>query len=264
MADSPALRLRPGAPPPAGVIVVTGAAGGIGSAMRRRFTEGGHIVVGLDLPGACPPGDGLLIECDITDEERVRDAFQEIEATHGRIDVLVNNAGISAIGAFGDHDVAAYRRVMEVNYIGALICTRAALPALTKSRGRIVVMSSVAGFAPVLGRPAYVAAKHAVTGLFNALRPELAPRGVTVTMVHPTFVAGGMTETTRAEGVGRATTGPEITADDVARAVVTAVAAGRDLVLVGRTAKLAWWANRLSPRGYSRMMARRLRGSSDT
>ncbi|GAA1909657.1 hypothetical protein GCM10009716_19420 [Streptomyces sodiiphilus] len=241
------------------VVVVTGAAGGIGAALMRRFADSGRTVAGLDLPGACPPGDDRITGCDITDEEQVREAFARVLAEHGRIDVLVNNAGISAIGGLLDHDAATYRRVMDVNYFGALLCTRAALEALTRSRGRIVVLSSVAGFAPVLGRPAYVGAKHAVTGLFTALRPELAPRGVSVTMVHPTFVTGGMSEAPRAEGIVRTTTGPEITADEVAGRIVKAVDTGQDLVLPGRTARLAWWAHRLTPRGYTRLMTRRLR-----
>ncbi|MFE9094635.1 SDR family NAD(P)-dependent oxidoreductase [Streptomyces sp. NPDC007264] len=241
------------------VAVITGAAGGIGAMLMKRFGEAGYTVAGLDLPGVCPPGDDRFVTCDITDEEQARAAFGQLEARHGRIDVLVNNAGISAVGAFLDHDVATYRRVMEVNYIGALICTRAAMPALTAARGRIVVLSSVAGFAPVLGRPAYVAAKHAVTGLFTALRAELAPSGVSVTMVHPTFVTGGMTEVPRAPGVTRSVTGAQITADHVAGEIVRAVVRGRDLLLLGRTARLAWWAHRISPRGYLRLMTRRLR-----
>jgi len=100
----------------------------------------------------------------------------------------------------------------------------------------------------------------ALVVLFTALRPELAPRGISVTMVHPTFVTGGgMTEVPRAEGVQRTTTGPEITPDDVAREIVQAVLKGRDLVLVGRTAKLSWWVHRLLPRLYVRLMVRRLR-----
>ncbi|MFR9794883.1 SDR family NAD(P)-dependent oxidoreductase [Streptomyces sp. MS06] len=244
------------------VVAITGAAGGIGARLMQRFTEAGCTVAGLDLPGACPPGDDRFLACDITDEEQVKEAFDRLAARHGRLDVLVNNAGISAIGGLLDHDVATYRRVLEVNYVGSLICTRAALPALTASRGRIVVLSSVAGFAPVLGRPAYVAAKHAVTGLFTALRPELAPRGISVTMVHPTFVTGGMTEVPRAAGVSRPVTGSEVTSDQVAREIVRAVSGGRDLLLVGRTARLAWWANRISPRGYLRLMVRRLRGNT--
>ena len=246
------------------VAVVTGAGGGIGSRLVARFAEAGYTVVGLDLPAACPPGDDRFLPCDITDEDAVSDAFAHVLARTGRIDVLVNNAGISAIGRFDDHGVATHRRVMDVNYLGSVACTLAALPALRESRGRVVAISSVAGFAPVLGRPAYVAAKHAVTGLFEALRPELAPDGVGVTVVHPTFVSGGMGEAAgRAEGRQRSTTGAEITADDVARAVVEAVRVGRDRVLVGRTAWMSWHLRRLAPATYVRVMTRRLAGRPD-
>jgi NAD(P)-dependent dehydrogenase (short-subunit alcohol dehydrogenase family) len=245
--------------PDSPVVVVTGAAGNIGSRLMQRFEDAGYRAIGLDLPAACPPGDDRYVGCDITDEAGVRAAFAEIVGRTGRIDVLVNNAGISAIGRFEDHDVATHRRVMEVNYLGSVACTQAALPALRRTGGRVVVVGSVTGFAPVLGRPPYVAAKHAVTGLFTALRPELARSGVAVTLVHPTFVAGGMGEAAaRKEGIQRRTTGEEITADDVARAVVAGVANDEDQVLVGRTARLSWHLNRLAPGIYVRMMTRRL------
>lgn len=236
------------------VALVTGATGQIGARLVARFEEAGYAVVGLDLAAA----DGVLA-CDITDAEAVRAAVESVLTTHGRLDVLVHNAGISAIGRFEDHDVATHERVLAVNYLGPVALTQVALPALRQARGRVVVIGSVAGFAPVLGRPAYVAAKHAVTGLFEALRPELARDGVGVTLVHPTFVTGGMGEAAeRAEGQERATTGAEITADDVARAVVEGVADHRDLVLVGRTARLSWHVHRLAPRLYARLMTRRL------
>lgn len=239
------------------VAVVTGAAGSIGSRLMQRFAEDGWVVVGIDLPAACPPGDDRFLGCDLTAEADVRAAVDRVLERHGRIDLLVNNAGISAIGRFEDHGLDTHARVMAVNYLGSVACTMAALPALRKARGRVVVISSVTGFAPVLGRPAYVAAKHAVTGLFEALRPELAPDGVGVTLVHPTFVTGGMGEAAE-RGTERTTTGGEISPDDVARAVVDAVRAGRDRVLVGRTAWLSWHVRRLAPSLYVRMMTRRL------
>ena len=242
------------------VAVVTGAAGQIGTSLLRSLEGEGWTVVGLDLPAACPPGDPRFLGVDITDVDAVRATFAEIMATRHRVDLLVNNAGTSAIGAFTDHDVTTHSRVMAVNHLGAVACTQAALPALVASGGRVVVTSSVTGFAPVTGRPAYVAAKHAVTGLFNALRPELAELGVGVTLVHPTFVTGGMGEAARrATGARRTTTGSEVSPDDVAAAVVDAVRTGRDQVLVGRTAWLAWHLNRLFPRTYVKLMTRRLR-----
>jgi len=230
------------------VALVTGAAGQIGARLVERFTEAGYAVVGLDLAD----GDGIL-GCDITDPAAVRATIDRVLAAHGRIDVLVHNAGVSAIGRFEDHDVETHARVLAVNHLGPVALTQAALPALRETRGRVVVIGSVAGFAPVLGRPAYVGAKHAVTGLFEALRPELAVDGVGVTLVHPTFVAAPMAGTE-----GRATTGSQVTADEVARAVVEAVGRGRDRVLVGRTARLAWHVHRLAPNLYAKLMTRRL------
>ena len=244
------------------VAVVTGAAGQIGRALTRALRDDAWTVVELDLPGTVAEAT-TLHGVDITDDAAVRRVFDRVLADHGRIDLLVNNAGTSAIGAFTDHDASVHARVMAVNHLGAVSCTQAALPALEASGGRVVVTSSVAGFAPVLGRPAYVAAKHAVTGPFTALRPELARRGVGVTLVHPTFVTGGMGEVAERTGTARrSTTGEEITPADVARAVVAGVRSGRDQVLVGRTARLSWhlnWhLNRLLPRTYVKIMTRRL------
>ncbi|WP_007023564.1 SDR family NAD(P)-dependent oxidoreductase [Saccharomonospora iraqiensis] len=242
------------------VAVITGAAGGIGTRLMRRFAAAGYEVMGLDLGTALPEGDDRYLACDITDQARVEATFATIMSRTGRIDVLVNNAGISAIGAFEDHGVDIHRRVLEVNYLGAVACTQAALPALRATRGRVVTLSSVAGFAPVLGRPAYVGAKHAVTGLFGALRPELAADGVGVTLVHPTFVTHGLREAAaRADGTERSTTGAQVTPDDVARAVLRAVRLDRDRVLIGRIAWLSWHVRRLAPAGYVRLMTRRLR-----
>lgn len=241
------------------VAVVTGAGGQIGRRLMADLEAGGAAVVGLDLPSALPEGDGRYIVCDITDEAQVRDTFAALRDRYGRLDLLIHCAGLSAIGRFEDHDLDMHRRVMEVTHLGAVACTLAALPDLRRSHGRVVLIGSVAGFAPVLGRPPYVAAKHAVTGLFTALRAELRADGVGVTIVHPTFVTGGMAEVARrSQGTQRVTTGEELTPQDVSTAVIDGVAQGRDLVLVGRTARLAWYANRFAPRVYSSLMERRL------
>ncbi|MEZ5184164.1 MAG: SDR family NAD(P)-dependent oxidoreductase [Candidatus Nanopelagicales bacterium] len=234
------------------VAVVTGAGGGIGRVLVDRLD--GYNVIGLDLPRACPPDDPRYRPLDITDDAAVAELFSQID----RIDLLIHSAGLSAIGAFTDHDITVHRKVMDVTHFGAVSITQAALPALRRAGGRVVLIGSVTGFAPVLGRPPYVAAKHAVTALFTAIRPELEAQGVSVTIVHPTFVAGGMTEAGRAPGAQRKTTGEEITSEDVAAALLDGVEHGRDLVLVGRTAKLAWTVSRLAPSLYMRLMIRRM------
>ena len=236
------------------VAVVTGAAGHIGRVLVDELSARGYRVTGLDLPAACPD-DPRFVGCDLTDDEAVAALVGGFE----RIDLLVLSAGLSAIGSLADYDIGVHRKVMDVTHFAAVSVTLAALPALRRSHGRIVLIGSVAGFAPVLGRPPYVAAKHAVTGMFTAVRPELAATGVGLTIVHPTFVEGGMTEVGRTAGASRLTSGAELTAQDVADAVLDGIEHGRDLVLIGRTAKQAWTVNRLAPQLYMRLMLRRLR-----
>lgn len=252
------------------VVLVTGAAGGIGTALVRAFAAAGYATVGTDLGQAAP--DGLAIDlwqrADVTDAEDMAAAVAAATERFGRLDVLVANAGITALGTFEETSDATFAQVMDVNLHGAVRSTRAALPALRATGGRVVAIASVAGFAPVLGRPAYVASKHAVAGLFESLRYELAPQGVGVAVVYPTFLAtapadanvAGRDVGTPPAGTGRSTTGGLLDADDVAASVVDAVRRGRDQVFPGRTARLAHLAHRLAPRLYARVMVRRLRG----
>lgn len=232
------------------VAAITGGRGAIGSAVARRLQEDDWAAVTMDLPSTSP--DVVL---DTTDTDTVAAAFAEVRRRHGRLDLLVVAAGITALGRFVDTDDATFRRLMDVNFHGAVACLRAALPDLRASSGRVVVLSSVAGLAPVVGRPAYVASKHALTGTFEALRAELAADGIGVTMVHPTFVTNELVDLA---GGTRSTTGALVTPDDVADAIVDAVADGRERVLPGWTARLADLAHRFSPRLYRRIMTRRL------
>lgn len=236
------------------VAVVTGAAGHIGGGLVDELSDRGYSVTGLDLPDACPP-DPRFIGCDLTDDLAVAAVMGDFD----RIDLLVLSAGLSAIGSLADHDIEIHRKVMDVTHFAAVSVTLAALPALRKASGRIVLIGSVAGFAPVLGRPPYVAAKHAVTGLFTAVRPELSESGVSLTIVHPTFVAGGMTEVGRSAGARRLTSGADLAVEDVVRAVLKGIDRGSDVVLVGKTAKQASVVNRLAPGLYMKLMLRRLR-----
>lgn len=258
------------APPGRRVALITGGCGAIGRALITRLQAAGYLTVALDLPDALPDpdagnarADGAedLVGADITDPDDVAKAIAGILERHGRLDLLINNAGVTALGTLETTPPDVFEQVMAVNLHGAVHCTQAALPALEAARGRVVAMSSVAGFAPVIGRPAYVASKHAVTGLFRSLRPELATRGIGVTVVHPTFVRTPLRDTAatgRPDGAGRATTGEMLEPDEVAFHVVRGIVRGKDQVLIGRTAKLAYHVSRLAPRLYERLMARRL------
>lgn len=241
------------------VAAVTGGRGAIGRALDERLTADGWTVVALDLPATAPDDPearARWVAMDTTDGASIAEALAQVETRFGRLDLLVLAAGITALGSFDETPEEAFRRCMDVNFHGAVECLRAALPLLRASRGQVVVLSSVAGFAPVLGRPAYVASKHALTGTFAALRPELAQDGIGVLLVHPTFVANELADANAT--APRSTTGSLVTPQDVADEVVRGLAAGRDRLLLGRTAKLAYHVNRLAPGLYERLMTRRL------
>jgi NAD(P)-dependent dehydrogenase (short-subunit alcohol dehydrogenase family) len=245
------------------IAVITGAAGHIGTALLRLLPAAGYELVAIDRPErATPPRVARWLPADLA-EPRCEEQLAAGLRTLPRLDVLINGAGVTALGSFDATDDAAFRRVMDVNYHGALRATRAALPQLRDARGHIVTLSSVAGLLPTVGRPAYVGAKHAVTGAFRALGAELADDGVAVSVLHPSFLATPVTEVGAA--APRSTTGTPIDADDVARAIVRLLGRRRrtghapERVLVGRTAQLADLAHRLAPSATVRLARRRLR-----
>lgn len=248
-------------------VVVTVAAGGIGRALCRRLVADGARVVAIDVDreGLASLEEGLGVQAicvDITDREAVRAVLAGI----GSIDVLVNNAGVTALGPFQAIDVSAIARVMSVNVFGAANVTRELMDGLIERRGRIAVMSSVAGFAPLVHRTAYSASKHALHGLFESLRAEIAGSGVTVTMVCPAFADTGIEERAVARAEGSAgewsTTGRHLTADAVAGSLLDGLRQRRRLVLPGRTAKIAYIVSRLAPATFEQIMRRQVPGGS--
>jgi short-subunit dehydrogenase len=205
----------------------------------------------------------------VTDADACTRAVVAAIERFGALDVLVNNAGMSHRSGLADTDLAVIRRVMEVNFFGAVHCTKAALPSLVERRGLVIAISSVAGYTPLIARTGYAASKHALHGFFESLRTEVAPQGVQVMMVCPSFIAtqidrnalGGDGQPVQHAQV---TIGRPLTADAAAQQIVTGAARGRRLLLVGRTAWLAWWVSRFAPAVYERLMARRLRGELES
>ncbi|MBI5275720.1 MAG: SDR family oxidoreductase [Burkholderiales bacterium] len=183
------------------VFVITGASDGIGAEMARQLAATHKAQAGLVLAGrsadklaavaaACAPSPVLAIAMDVADEAQCRSLIAQAVDRFGHIDVLVNNAGMSAHALFEDvQDLRWYEDLMRVNHWGAVWCTHAALPHLKQSRGSIVAVSSLAGLVGVPGRTAYSATKFAMTGFFEALRAELKTAGVSVTTAFPGVVA---------------------------------------------------------------------------
>jgi short-subunit dehydrogenase len=234
-------------------VVITGAAGGIGAALARRFAReecrlglldrdpAGVEALAQELESA--GGSALPLACDVTSPAECDAAMKSVIAATGGIDVLVNNAGITHLGAVRDVEVEVLRRVMEVNFFGSVQCTKAALPSLLERRGQVIVLSSVAGFAPLATRAGYAASKHALEGFFDSLRAEHRQDGDGAPAA-----AGART------GV-RGMVSPEQVAD----AIVEAAQKGRRLLLVPGRARLAYVVSRAAPALYERLMLRQLR-----
>jgi short-subunit dehydrogenase len=183
--------------------------------------------------------------------------------------VLVNNAGMSQRSGFAVTDLAVIRRVMDVNFYGAVYCTRAALPHLLAARGLIVAVSSVAGYTPLIARTGYAASKHALHGFFESLRTEIAPQGVGVMMVCPSFIATHIDRNAiGGDGLpvrhAQVTTGGRLSPESVADRIFEGAVQTRRLLLIGRTAWAAWWISRLAPSLYEKLMARRLSGELES
>jgi len=257
-------------------VVITGGANGIGAALARRFARAGYAVAVLDREAAAAralaaeiePGGGasIGIGCDVTSAADCRHAIASVLDAWGGIDVLVNNAGITHVGLIRETDVEVLRRVMEVNFFGAVHCTQAALPSLLSRRGTVVALSSVAGFAPLATRAGYAASKHALEGFIHTLRAEHARDGLRVTVVRPSFVRTGIGDRAldaagRPAGTdARTGVGHELPPEAAAARIFEGVRRGRRCVWVGREARLAWWLRQLWPSAYDRLMIRRTLG----
>ncbi len=181
------------------VIVLTGASQGIGKALaialspqRPRLVLAARDEAALRLVAAQCQALGaktFVFRTDVTDEAQCRDLIRRTVEAAGGIDVLIHNAGGGMNARFNAMtDISVFEKLMRLNYLGPVYLTHEALPHLKKSRGQIVCVSSVAGLTGVPLRTAYSASKHAVFGLFESLRIELAEFGVSVTMIAPDFV----------------------------------------------------------------------------
>jgi NAD(P)-dependent dehydrogenase (short-subunit alcohol dehydrogenase family) len=255
-------------------VVVTGAAGGMGLAFARRFGRAGARVALLDVRAeaveaaagqlAAAGMDVLPLACDVSDPGSVVTAMDRVLEHFGGVDVLINNAGISARAAFGETRLSVFHRVMGVNFFGALYATKAALGSLKRRRGLIITISSLAGFSPLLGRTAYAASKHALHGLFDSLRSELRGTVVGVLVVCPGFTATAI-GASALDGDGSITRHPQITVGRpasphaVAEQVFQAARKNKRFLVLTPVGRLTRLVNKLSPRLYECLMARSVR-----
>jgi short-subunit dehydrogenase len=245
------------------VVIITGASKGIGAELARQLASRGAKLVlaarnDAELNAAAEEcrklgATVITVKADVAFEHDCQTIVAGALLAFGGIDVLVNNAGMSMWARFDEiEDVEVLARIMQVNYMGAVYCTRHALPHLKASGGCLVGISSLAGLVGVPTRTGYSASKHAMTGFFDSLRIELADTGIAVTMIYPGFVATGIRENaTGPDGkpilVSPVKEGEVMTVEDCAARIVRAIERREREVVMTARGRFGGWLRLVAP-----------------
>ena len=245
------------------VVWITGASSGIGKALAAECAlQGAQVVLSArrleELEkvriSLLNPDHHISVAMDITDEAQVRHAYEQVLDEKGRIDWLINNAGLSQRALIADTTMQTERAIMEIDYFSQVFLTKLVLPTfLAQKSGRIAYISSVAGLLGTQYRASYSAAKAAVHMWANSLRAEVAQDGVNVSVIFPGFVKTNVSFNAL-NGAGKAQAHQDeaiengLEADDFAQKTVSALLKGQEYIVVGgRKEKLGVLVSRLSP-----------------
>ncbi|ETZ23526.1 SDR family oxidoreductase [Pedobacter sp. V48] len=245
------------------VVIITGASSGIGKACAEEFAKrGANLVLGArqyvtlceitaDLEARYDIR-AIAVQADVSKEEECEVLVKQALVTFSKIDVLVNNAGLSMRALFNDLDLSVLKNLMDVNFWGTVYCTKYALPEILKTQGSVVGVSSIAGYRGLPGRTGYSASKFAMNGFMESLRTELLKTGVHVMVACPGFTASNIRVTALAkDGASHGETSMEegkmMTAEEVATRIVDGIAARKRTLIMTGQGKLTVWINKLLP-----------------
>lgn len=245
------------------VVILTGASTGIGEALAHQLAEQGAWLVlaarnaqKLETVAAecrARGGRALVVATDVTDEEECRELVERAVAEYGRVDTLINNAGLSMWMKLEDvEDLSTIEYLMRVNFFGSMYCTYYALPHLKQTKGRIVAIASVAARTGIPTRTGYSASKHAMVGFFESLRIEVEDDGISVTIAYPDFVASGMH--TRSLGADGQPLGHNplqvdkiMTSEECARRILAGTAARQRQIVMSNRSRFGQWLKLIAP-----------------
>lgn len=251
------------------VVIVTGGSSGIGKACALEFgRKGAKVVISarhLDkLHAAEQEINAAGIECfgvqgDVSIESDCKKIIDQTMEKFGRIDILINNAGISMRAVFNDLNLSVIRELMEINFWGTVYCTKFALPEILKNKGSVIGVSSIAGYVGLPGRTGYSASKYAMKGFLDALRNENLKLGLHVLVACPGYTASNIRKTAlAADGTKQGETPLDeqklMSAEEVARHIYNAVRGRKREIILTSQGKLAVWVSRLFPRLADKMI----------
>ncbi|KRW61960.1 SDR family NAD(P)-dependent oxidoreductase [Pseudomonas sp. TTU2014-080ASC] len=255
------------------IALITGAASGLGWELARVYHAKGYGLLLSDMNADCLAervaslGDERVIAVsgDITDESVQKRLIRTCEEHYGRLDVLINNAGITHRSPTVRTDPSVFRKVMAVDYHAPAELTLRALPLLQLTRGQIIAIGSMAGWMPVLGRAGYCAAKSALSQFFEVLRAEVKQDGIDMLLVYPSFLNTPIEQNAlgadgRAAQHKRSTIGKIRGADWMAARILKAHKDGCERLFPDRGSWLASLLWRIAPGLYYRKMSERFAG----
>jgi short-subunit dehydrogenase len=246
------------------VVIITGASYGIGHQLALQLAGcGAWLVLAArnaekleDVSKQCSQQGGRVISIptDVADQTQCQNLIKNTVAEYGKIDTVINNAGIGMASRFDElQDLALFEKVFRVNFFGGVYCTHYALPFLKKTRGRLVCISSLKGKYPSATADAYSPSKHAMAGFYDSLRIELASSGVSVTMIYPGWVSTGISS--RALWADGTQTGKiskheknAMPVDVCARIILDATAKRKREVVMTFQGKVGLWLRLIAPK----------------
>lgn len=240
------------------IIAITGASSGIGKALAdEALKRGAKIAVcarNIDkLRKLFSKNENVLMyKADVSLEQDCKNFIDGIIEKWGRIDVLVNNAGVSMRALFEEADLNVIRELMDINFWGTVYCTKYALLSILKNRGTVIGVSSIAGYRGLPGRTGYSSSKFAMQGFLEALRTELLHTGVHVMWVCPGFTASNIRNVARsADGSAQNETpldeGKLMSAEKCASVIFDAAEKRKRTIVMTTQGKLTVFLNKLFP-----------------
>jgi len=245
------------------VIIITGASSGIGKACAEEFAKrGANLVLAArqyvtlcEITADLEKRYGIravAVGADVSKEDDCEVIIKQALVSFGKIDVLVNNAGLSMRALFNDLDLTVLKNLMDVNFWGTVYCTKYALPEILKTKGTIVGVSSIAGFRGLPGRTGYSASKFAMNGFLESLRTELLKTGVNVLLACPGFTTSNirvaaLSKDGSSHGETSMEEGKMMSAEEVAKNIGNGIEQRKRTLIMTGQGKLAVWMNKLFP-----------------
>lgn len=245
------------------VVVITGGSSGIGKALAEVFGKNGSKVLitgrnkaDLELAVADLKQKNISVQSFVADVSLENDNHKmaaEAMRLFGRIDVLINNAGITMRALFSELDLSVVKKVMDINFYGVLYATKACLPEIRKNKGSVVGISSIAGFRGLPERTGYCASKFALNGFLEVLRTEMLHEGVHVLTAAPGFTSSNirkkaLTKDGSAQGESPRDEEKMMTAEECAQHIYNAVVKRKNSLILTAQGKAAVWLNKLFPK----------------